>query len=455
LGTVLAGLTLSAALLAADPRCLPCHSKQVESYARTGMGRSISKPSNLEHKLPSGSYPLAWAVGSGNQGTSYLIAIKDALFQSPLSWYTARGALDWSPGFERDAQPDFFRPVTPECLFCHSGNVRPRAGTLNRYLDPPFEPTAIDCDRCHGDPAAHLTAPGRKTIVNPSRLGKDRREAVCEQCHLSGVARIPNPGKAFTDFRPGMRLEDVFSVYVKEAADFKVVSHSEQMVKSRCYLEGAMWCGTCHDPHEQPVNRVSWYRDKCLGCHQVESHRTKAGDDCAGCHMPQTRPYDGGHTAFHDHWIRLGNPLTSARGSVLRAWREPEVGYRKRNLGLAYIGAGQLEKGFSMLDSSGGDGAVETARGFVLLGSGRAQDAVRAFRRAVEEQPNDSTRRLNLAAALFAAKDFDEAKRNAENAIVLEPLLEDAYVLLAEIEPKRAGYWKQRYQELVPQRRLR
>ena len=83
------------------------------------------------------------------------------------------------------------------------------------------------------------------------------------------------------------------------------------------------------------------------------------------------------------------------------------------------------------------------------------REAVRAFRRAVEEQPNDSTRRLNLAAALFAAKDFEEAKRNAENAIVLEPLLEDAYVLLAEIEPKRAAYWKQRYSELVPQRRLR
>ena len=30
-----------------------------------------------------------------------------------------------------------------------------------------------------------------------------------------------------------------FSVYVKEDADFKVVSHSEQMAKSRCYLEGA------------------------------------------------------------------------------------------------------------------------------------------------------------------------------------------------------------------------
>ena len=171
----------------ADSRCLPCHSKQVESYARTGMGRSISKPSKMVHKMAAGTYPLAWAVGSGNQGTSYLIAIKDALFQSPLSWYTERGAWDLSPGFEKDARPDFFRPVTPDCLFCHSGNVRPRAGTLNRYLDPPFEPAAIDCDRCHGDPAAHLAAPGKKTIVNPSRL--EQRPAGC------GLRTVPPFGR--------------------------------------------------------------------------------------------------------------------------------------------------------------------------------------------------------------------------------------------------------------------
>jgi hypothetical protein len=387
---------------------------------------------------------MSWVVGSGNQGKSYLHSIKDALFQSPLSWYTARGVFDLSPGFENDKHPDFFRPVTPECLFCHTGNVRPRPGTLNRYLDPPFEPAAIGCDRCHGEPSAHLKAPGKRNIVNPARLEPARRDAVCEQCHLSGAARIPNPGKAFTDFRPGMRMEDVFSVYVQQSPNFKVVSHSEQMAKSRCYLEGKMWCGTCHDPHEQPANRVSWYRDKCLGCHQVASHRAKVGDDCSGCHMPQTRAYDGGHTAFHDHWIRV-KETESVADSRLRAWREPEERLRSRNLGLAYIGAGELEKGFPMLTST--DGAVDTARGFVLLRMGRAEEAVRAFQRAVDEQPDDSSRRLNLAAALFAAGQPAQAKANAEKAIALEPLLEDAYVLLAEIEPRRAAYWKRLYHE--------
>ncbi len=479
LGTL---ILLVPVMLGADPRCLPCHARQVRSYAQTGMGRSISKPAGeveqqfgrfkvswrsgqLVHTMTSGghsaSYPVAWAVGSGNQGKSYLIAIKDALFQSPISWYTTRGAWDLSPGYQQGPNPDFFRPVTSECLFCHTGDAKPREGTLNRYQDPPFEPAAIDCDRCHGDPVAHLSNPSKQTIVNPSRLEPGRRDAICEQCHLSGEARIPNPGKAFPDFRPGMRLEDVFSVYVKDSSGFKVVSHSEQMARSRCFLESkrGMWCGTCHDPHQEPPDKVGWYRAKCLGCH-ADPHDGKKGGDCARCHMPATHAYDGGHTAFHDHFIRA-KPETerAAEGFALRPWRDSK--FRNRNLGLAYIGAGskngdarQVSKGFQLLDSAPEDGAVETARGWVLLKTGRSQEAVQAFRHAVEEKPNDSTLRLNLAAALLAVGERSEAKRNSVNAIALEPLLEDAYALLAEIEPTRASYWKQRYLELVPQRRL-
>jgi predicted Zn-dependent protease len=178
--------------------------------------------------------------------------------------------------------------------------------------------------------------------------------------------------------------------------------------------------------------------------------------------MPATHAYDGGHTAFHDHFIRA-KPETErvAEGFALRPWREPENKFRNRNLGLAYIGAGsktgdgrQISKGFHLLDKATGDGAMETARGWVLLKTGRSQEAVQAFRHAVNEKPNDSTRRLNLAAALLAVGEKLEAKRNAVTAIDLEPLLEDAYALLAEIEPARASYWKQRYSELVPQRRL-
>ena len=85
----------AASLLSADDRCLPCHSKQVRSYASTGMGRSITLPSgpeaassqqilhkksgtrlstssqtgtlvhSIERNREKSSYEVSWAIGSG------------------------------------------------------------------------------------------------------------------------------------------------------------------------------------------------------------------------------------------------------------------------------------------------------------------------------------------------------------------------------------------------------
>ncbi len=483
-------ISLGAAGGGADLRCKSCHPLQTAGYAKTAMAQSIGTPGveetskTFQHE-GSGSVlkvfrqsgqmihaierdavqerrAIEWAVGSGRRGRSYLIRVNDSLFQSPLSWYRARNDWDLSPGYENDAHPGFFRPITPECLFCHSQGPLPVEGTLNRYRDPPFESPVIGCSRCHGDAARHLSQPIRGNIVNPARLDKDRRDAVCEQCHLSGVARIPNPGKDFSNFQPGMRLEDVFTVYVHESAGdphgLKVVSHSEQMALSRCFLESKpqLWCGNCHDPHREPEDKVSWYREKCKTCHSNAAslqHEKQSGGDCAGCHMPVTRPYDGGHTAFHDHWIRGKNHVMAASPPGLRPWRAPEPALRDRNLGLAYISLGSrddpklLSEGLRLLGSGKADGAVETARGFVFLRAQEIPQALTCFRRAWEEKPHDSTRCLNLAAALLASGNRAEAKEKAERAIEREPLLEDAYALLAEIEPRRAAFWKAKYIE--------
>lgn len=490
-----AALLMAAGCLHAEPRCLPCHSQQVSGYARSGMGRSITKPTaepatshqfrhtksgaifiaewrsgSLVHRIQrrgeESAHTALWSIGSGNTGKSYVIRISDALFQSPISWYSAKRAWDLSPGFEHDDDPGFSRPITSDCLFCHAGAARPRDGTLNRYLDPPFEPASIGCDRCHGDPALHVKTASKKDIVNPARLERDRRDAVCEQCHLSGEARIPNAGRTFLDFRPGMRLEEVFSVYVNDVAGdpkgLKVVSHAEQLAQSRCFRESSrrMWCGTCHDPHMMPTDTAAWYRAKCMQCHEgpkMTAHQNKTGVDCAGCHMPKSPAYDGGHTAFHDHWIRLDSQQEPGSSTGrLRAWREPVPASRQRNLGLAYISAGsrnndkrQLVRGFQLLTPAHSDGAAQTARGLVLLQSGRTAEALAAFRLALAEAPNDSTRHLNFAAAQLAANNRVEAANSAKRAIELEPLLESAYALLAETEPARADYWKDRYRKLV------
>jgi hypothetical protein len=392
---------------------------------------------------------MDWAVGSGREGKSYLLQVGGALFQSPLSWYSRRGVWDRSPGFAADKTLDFERPVTADCLFCHAGRAAPVAGSVNRYAeaDPIPEP-AITCARCHGPGEAHVRDARRGNIVNPVKLGPAQRDSVCEQCHLSGAARIPLPGKTFEAFRPGMALEEVFSVYLPvTAGQFKVVSHAEQLALSRCATasEGKMWCGSCHDAHREPADATRWYGARCASCHQqLRPH----GDDCAGCHMPRTAAHDGGHTAFTDHRIRkpADAALPAGPATALRAWREPAPEWRMRGLGLAYAGAGEMEKAFGLLRAAPADPEVQTALGLIHLRSGRTEDGVRALRDAAQKEPGSATRHLNLAAALLAAGRREQARDEALLAIKLEPMLRDVYVLLAEIEPKRAVYWREQFE---------
>lgn len=459
------------ALLAAAT-CLPCHEEFVRSYAKTGMGRSITKPTaevqlrqegahgsarwvawwtgkEIAHSVNDEAHAMDWAVGSGREGKSYLLRLGDALFQSPLSWYARRRAWDLSPGFNRDRRLNFLRPVTADCLSCHAGESAPVPGTQNRYADNPIPAPGITCERCHGDATVHTKNPLRANIVNPRRLPAVARDSVCEQCHLGGSARVLNPGKSWSDFRPGMALETVFSVYVpKASADpnrIKVVSHSEQLALSRCKIGSGekLWCATCHDPHREPEDSFGEQQAKCQGCHQgTKPH----GDACTTCHMPRTESSDGGHTAFTDHRIRRpGVPkVLLERSDELRAWRQlPEAGARARGLGLAYAGAGKLDRAFDLLRGlARPDAAVQDAMGLIYLRAERPALAVAALAAAVKADPRNSVRRLNLAAAYLAAGEAEKARAEAMEAMALEPLLEDAYALMAEIEPRRAEYWR-------------
>jgi tetratricopeptide (TPR) repeat protein len=370
--------------------------------------------------------------------------------------------------------------VVPECLFCHSGEARPVPNSLNTYRSPPFELQAITCERCHGPAADHLAKPSAATILNPAKLAPERRDAVCEQCHLGGEARILNPGKQFADYRPGESLEDTFSAYVfnRPAAApaghaLKVVSHVEQLAESACAREsqGRMWCSTCHDPHDKPADPVAYYRERCQQCHvaaELESH-PKPAQNCIGCHMPRRKTYDGSHTAFSDHQIQRrpaesGDPLHS---NSLRPWRQPPDALAMRNLGLAHISVGErdqsvdhLNEGFRLLaevqSSFNDDPAVLTSLGVVLLKKNVPEDAAKLFRRAATLEPKDARHHLNLASALWAAGKPDLAIEALEKAIALDPSLEDAYLQLAEIirehgSPQQSRQALERYLEFMPQ----
>jgi photosynthetic reaction center cytochrome c subunit len=464
-----------------DPRCVFCHRSEAEGYARSAMAHSLrragnepdgtvqtadtkitikSSPTGYWQRLESGSddtsYRIDYVVGSGNHAAGYLLDLDNHLFESPVAYYASRHAYDLAPGYEGRPNPDFTRPVSEGCLFCHAGSALPVANTSNRYWSPPFSTEAISCERCHGPVEKHLNDPRAGTIVNPAKLDHAARDSICEQCHLLGVGRVLNPGKTFADFRPGRPLEDVFTTYRNvlppgsEENKFKVISHVEQLARSTCARKsnGALWCGTCHDPHNKPVEPVAFFRSKCLTCHTgvfAAPHPGKESN-CIGCHMPRRDAKDGGHTAFTDHRIQPRPQPESdlPADAEIAAWREPAPELQKRNLGMAYINAGMerrsgqfLVRGYRLLaevqTQFATDSDLFTSIGNALLLAKQTSEAQFAFERALQLRPNSAAAETNAASAYLQAGNIDGAVAHLERAVALDPLHLDAVAPLIRL----------------------
>lgn len=465
--------------------CASCHPKEVAGYARSGMAKSLRRAadepqsafqdtaSGIRFTIRSGrggtfqrrelggeafNYPVSYAIGSGNHATGYLVAAGGYLFQSPVCYYTNRKEYGLAPGYERLPDPDFTRPVAEECVLCHSGRALHVAGTVNRYASPIFTEEAISCDRCHGPVEEHLRRPVPGSIVNPAKLPTAARDSVCEQCHLAGVTRVPNPGKDLADFHPGMRLEDAFTVYIRSSSTaggrpFKVISHAEQLAQSACARnsQGKLWCGSCHDPHPASPATSQTYAAVCRSCHAgqlLASH--PPGDDCMSCHMPRRQAVDGGHTVFTDHRIsrRPGQPESDAPPGEIVAWRDPDPQFRERNLALAYVNTGiaarapaQIVRGYRMLTdverSAPDDLAVLKGIGRALLLGKQPREALRAFQRVLELTPDDAGAEEDTGVAYLESGDAESARSHLERSLQLDPLRLSAASALREVYRKQ------------------
>ena len=467
-------MTLASAMLlllaAADDACRDCHAAQTSAFRASPMGRSFgpvpaagsaqfehalsgSKAAvrGREHALTRGGITAQQAVqyqiGSGSHARGFLLRLGLDLFQSPLAEYPRDRRWDLAPGYESMTHPDFNRAVKAECLLCHTNG------------SSAAEPKAIGCERCHGAVAEHLRKPGNSNIVNPARLPAAERDAVCEQCHLAGEARIPNPDRGFASYQPGQRLEDHFSVYVfdRPRADLRVISHVEQLARSRCAPKLA--CGNCHAPHGEPI-QVNTFCQRCHAGARAAGH--PAGADCTSCHMPKRRTSDGAHTAFTDHRIaRRPDVSASRQAAQLKAWREPGTpALRQRNQGLALIAVGerdrssaQIQEGYRQLravfPAYERDAAVLSGLGMVLFLKDQHKDAVKLLEAATRERPGDAATYEKLAAVYRAAGEKDRAVAALERAIALEPSRESAYHLLHEIRPEARAL--ERYLQFNPQ----
>jgi hypothetical protein len=348
--------------------CATCHRPIYDSFKKTDMGRSMSVVAGDLASVPAGhsitvwnqpldryydvqstpagiyqseyqkaadgsetfrnTQKLAYAIGSGRNGTSYLVTRNGYLYEAPLSFYAKTASWELSPGFEV-ADLAFNRPALPGCLACHSGLAQPTGPGLGSYSDPPFKELAIGCENCHGPGSLHVAqhrgqvkadAPTR-TIINPGRLDPWLADNICMSCHQGRTLRVLQPGKSYADFRPGMPLDQVMAIFAApqdpkrgSAPISPLLEHFSLMSQSKCYTatKGRMSCLTCHDPHVQPTtNAVEYYRQKCLTCHNEQSCRLPLhdrqlktpADDCQGCHMPKQPVVGIAHSILTSHRI--------------------------------------------------------------------------------------------------------------------------------------------------------
>jgi hypothetical protein len=243
-------------------------------------------------------------------------------------------------------------------------------------------------------------------MINPARLTGERRDSICTQCHLEGEARIARAGQSQEDYRPGDRLSEFITIFVREDDARQrraAVSHVESLAVSQCKIKSgdAMSCLTCHDPHVQPgvAERPTFYRGKCLGCHapMAERHHPRE-PDCTTCHMPRMESADISHTAVTDHRIvreRLTEtPRPSTVGRLIPFGAIPSA---PRELGLAY-----------------GEVAL---RGDAFA----AAEATRLLEEARQQHPADADVLTRLGYLYQARGDLDRAEQSYAQALKADP----------------------------------
>jgi hypothetical protein len=462
-------ILLAQALFLGNAACAPCHARIFETYSRTPMAQSSGR---LPAALPAGEFRHAasgvayridtngtvmleqagrrairrftYFIGSGAAGRSFLESRDGFLFQAPITWYTQAGRWDVSPGYENDRISRWSRAIEPSCLYCHASQTAHIDHTQNRYRDPPFT-AGISCERCHGPGGEH--ARGRGGMVNPSKLPAAQRDAVCAQCHLSGEARSERAGRSVTTFRPGHDLRDyvAYFVYDNRQAALKATSHFEKMYGSRCKTASGdrLWCGSCHDPHTvpAPAERASWYRGKCLGCHEPET--CVRGLDCVSCHMPRDRVVDGGHGVLTDHSIP--RQLRRVELEPTSAWRL--VGFSPadsgaRELGLAYAelflrtrDRRQRDEAFRLLQTVPPDVTVELRLADLYQRGGQLPRAEHLYRSVLKQNGNNLVALVNLAGIVASrgGSGLQEAALMWHRALEQNPCLEEALINLITV----------------------
>jgi len=430
---------------------------QEETFAETGHRQRIE---------------VEFVVGSGNHTRSYLGHREGELVQLPLTWYSARRIWDLSPGYERADHFRFNRPVKPVCIFCHNDLTPAKDGTLAGY-DEDLR-LGITCARCHGDATAHVAAresgksppPGQPDpdVFNPKHASKVHQLRICQQCHLTGEARVLLPGQRWDSYDPSMPLEDYVSIYTYAqdgGAEFGIASHGHRLSMSQCAQASGdqLTCTRCHDPHKKDTTKS--HRAACLECHQVKDcgsgHGVKPDANCAGCHMHRGDTSDIPHVTFTDHFIRKRpgadttppRPKTTVLVDALGPPRGPEdLADAALRLGMAHARVARfnskpehrsvaIQTLIEALKGKPDRSAAWMELGVALAAQRDFVGAVTAFQRLENLEPDGIMFRIDYAEALEALGDPKAAEQQLRKAIALRPDYRIAWGNLANVLQKQ------------------
>jgi predicted CXXCH cytochrome family protein len=273
---------------------------------------------------------------------------------------------------------------------------------------------------------------GDPKIINPAKLAPPNRASVCAQCHLTGEARVYRPDATWQTYRPGDRLSDSQTAFVRAAktAGITVTGHVENLALSACKRQSGdrLWCGSCHDPHvvPSPSQASAFYRSRCLTCHTTESctetpaARAAAHDDCISCHMRKSSASDAQHVVLTDHSIPRRPRIRSvAAGDLSHSELVPFDGSKPstRDLALAYAIAAigkttgpDRERATALLEASVRQNPDDSETLLYLAEiyrTGRKNElAIPLYRRAIQLDPTQATGSVGLGGVLMERGDL-------------------------------------------------
>ncbi len=346
--------------------CQPCHKKIFEAWRSSPHGRAMQKPSaasvlgrfdgrevslgdtkaralkreekfamEIEDALAPKREEVALLIASGRQHQVYLSRTADAQYRFlPMIW-----SVPWkrwiSIGLYREGalSPEHalhWRKVDIQqqgsCFDCHLSQghtVLTESGPKPGWIDLP-----VNCESCHGPGVDHvrLHAQGAEVeepYTDLHALSKTEDLKLCGKCH----------GAKWNLVAPGARPNIPEHLYATladrglrpDGTQFSTTYQYAGHALSPCYLEGAMGCSSCHDPHAQHARdltgapAIEAQSDRqCTVCHRdrieskaARSHsRHSAKVRCIDCHMSMSWITDESETdqRTSDHSISIPRP---------------------------------------------------------------------------------------------------------------------------------------------------